>query len=101
MCEKQASWTGLQYQASKENPTVLYNRGIAYQAQNRWQEAINDFTQALALSNEDAQDILYRRSFCFAQLGTPIRLERPSGAASVKAIEGDHAERGDMTLKES
>ncbi len=53
----------------EENPTVLYNRGIAYQTLGRWQEAINDFTQALALSDEEEQDILTRRSFCSTQLG--------------------------------
>ncbi len=52
----------------EENPTVLYNRGIAYQTLGRWQEAINDFTQALTLSDEEEQDILSRRHLCVTQL---------------------------------
>lgn len=62
--------------ALEENPTVLYNRGIAYQAQNLWQAAIDDFTRALALSAEDAQDILYRRSLCYTQLGNANQAQR-------------------------
>lgn len=32
-----------------ESATVLYNRGLAYQAQNRWQDAIADYTRAFEL----------------------------------------------------
>lgn len=53
----------------EENATVLYNRGIAYQAHGAWQAAIDDFSHALSLDEEDAQDILYRRSCCYEQLG--------------------------------
>jgi tetratricopeptide (TPR) repeat protein len=52
-----------------ENATVLYNRGLAYQSQERWQEAIADYTRALELSSDDAQDILYQRGVCYAKLG--------------------------------
>lgn len=55
--------------ALEENAAVLYNRGIAYQSQERWSAAIEDFTAALALDNEDAQDILYRRGLCHFHLG--------------------------------
>lgn len=52
-----------------ENATIRYNRGFAYQSQERWQEAIADFTRALELSNDDAQEILYQRGVCHAKLG--------------------------------
>lgn len=53
----------------EENATVLYNRGIAYQAHGSWQAAIDDFSHALSLDEEDASDILYRRSCCYQELG--------------------------------
>jgi len=53
----------------EEHSTVLYNRGIAYQAQGSWQAAIDDFSHALTLDEEDAQDILYRRGCCWRELG--------------------------------
>jgi tetratricopeptide (TPR) repeat protein len=52
-----------------ENATVRYNRGIAYQAREQWNEAIEDFTMALTLDEEDAQDLLYRRSVCSLHVG--------------------------------
>lgn len=62
--------------ALEENATVFYNRGIAYQAQECWQKAIDDFTQALALSDEDAQDIFYRRSLCYQQQGNEVQAQQ-------------------------
>jgi len=52
-----------------ESATVLYNRGLAYQSQERWQDAIADYTRTLELSDDDAQDILYQRGVCYTQLG--------------------------------
>jgi len=52
-----------------ENATIRYNRGFAYQSQERWQEAIADYTRALELSDDDAHDILYQRGVCHAKLG--------------------------------
>lgn len=53
----------------EENATVLFNRGIAYQAQYSWHAAIEDFSRALTLSDEDAQEILYCRGCCYLQVG--------------------------------
>ena len=50
-----------------ESATVLYNRGLAYQSQERWQDAIADYTRALELSDDDAQDIFYQRGVCHAK----------------------------------
>ena len=52
-----------------ENAAVRYNRGIAYQSQERWFEASEDYTTALSLDQEDAQDLLYRRGLCYFHLG--------------------------------
>ncbi len=50
-----------------ESATVLYNRGLAYQSQERWQDAIADYTRALELSDDDAQDIFYQRGVCYTK----------------------------------
>jgi tetratricopeptide (TPR) repeat protein len=52
-----------------ENAAVRYNRGIAYQAHQQWEQAVEDFTTALQLDREDEQDLLYRRGCCLVQLG--------------------------------
>lgn len=52
-----------------ENAAVRYNRGIAYQAHQQWEQAIADFTTALQLDREDEQDLLYRRGCCLVELG--------------------------------
>lgn len=52
-----------------ENATARYNRGIAHQAREHWNEAIEDFTRALTLDDEDAQDLLYRRGVCALHTG--------------------------------
>lgn len=64
----------------EENATVLYNRGIAYQTYGSWQEAIDDFSHALSLDEEDVQDILYRRGCCHLQLGNTDQAERDFAA---------------------
>lgn len=51
-----------------ENAAALYNRGIAYQSLEQWSKATEDFTAALALDNEDEQDLLYRRGLCHLHL---------------------------------
>jgi tetratricopeptide (TPR) repeat protein len=56
-----------------ENAAVRYNRGIAYQAQQQWERAIEDFSAALDLDREDEQDLLYRRGCCLAHLGNRER----------------------------
>lgn len=53
----------------EQNATVFYNRGLAYQAREQWQQAIDDYDQALALDQADMQDILYQRGVCYFQLG--------------------------------
>ncbi|MHB8598105.1 MAG: tetratricopeptide repeat protein [Ktedonobacteraceae bacterium] len=53
--------------ALSESATVLYNRGLAYQSQERWQDAIADYTRALELSDDDAHDIFYQRGVCYAK----------------------------------
>ena len=52
-----------------KNATVLYNRGLAYQAKEQWQEAIDDYNRALALDQTDLQDILYQRGLCYFHCG--------------------------------
>ncbi|HEY1353996.1 MAG TPA: tetratricopeptide repeat protein [Ktedonobacteraceae bacterium] len=56
-----------------ENAAVRYNRGIAYQALQQWERAIEDFSAALDLDREDEQDLLYRRGCCLARLGNAER----------------------------
>jgi tetratricopeptide (TPR) repeat protein len=51
--------------------TILYNRGFAYQAMERWQEAIADYTQALALEDADKQELFYQRAVCYLQENLP------------------------------
>ena len=51
--------------------TILYNRGFAYQAMERWQEAIADYTQALALEDADRQELFYQRAVCYLQENLP------------------------------
>lgn len=56
-----------------ENAAVRYNRGVAYQSRQQWEQAVEDFTAALNLDREDEQDLLYRRGYCLARLGDAER----------------------------
>lgn len=51
-----------------EDATILYNRGMAYKEKQQWEDAIADFTRALALSEQDQQDLLYQRGHCYAAI---------------------------------
>ena len=66
-----------------ENAAALYNRGIAYQSLEQWSKATEDFTVALALDNEDEQDLLYRRGLCHLHLGN-VDLARHDFQAHVR-----------------
>lgn len=57
--------------ATGVDATILYNRGFAYQAMGRWQEAIADYTQALALEDADKQELFYQRAVCYLQENQP------------------------------
>jgi len=49
---------------------VLYfNRAWALQALGRWEEAVADYTRALQLGSEEAQEILAQREACLLELG--------------------------------
>jgi len=74
-----------------ESATVLYNRGFVYQSQERWQEAIDDYTRTLALSKDDAQDILYQRGICYVKLEKDL-LARQDFAAHLALGDSDHEE---------
>ncbi|HEU5227692.1 MAG TPA: tetratricopeptide repeat protein, partial [Ktedonobacteraceae bacterium] len=73
------------------NATVLYNRGLAYQAKEQWQQAIADYEQALALDKTDMQDILYQRGICHFQLGNKAQAHLDFKA---------HLEMGDSAYRE-
>ncbi|HEU5373967.1 MAG TPA: tetratricopeptide repeat protein [Ktedonobacteraceae bacterium] len=60
----------------EENAAVYYNRGIAYQCQERWFEASEDYTTALTLDREDEQDLLYRRGLCYFHLKNTERAQQ-------------------------
>ncbi len=72
-----------------DSATVLYNRGIAYQSLERWQEAIDDYTRTLALSSDDASDILYQRGICYVKLGN-ADLARQDFAAHLALGDSEH-----------
>ncbi|HLG65503.1 MAG TPA: tetratricopeptide repeat protein [Ktedonosporobacter sp.] len=74
-----------------QNATVLYNRGLAYQAREQWQQAIDDYNQALALDRTDMQDILYQRGVCYFQLGNKEQARLDFDA---------HLAMGDSTYRE-
>lgn len=62
--------------AIEENADVFYNRGLAYQEQAQWVEAIADYSRALALSSADTQEILYKRGLCHFYAGDRTQAER-------------------------
>ena len=59
-----------------EDATARYNRAVAHQQRRHWQQAIDDYTQALLLDDADAQDILVRRAACHRELGRHDDAER-------------------------
>ncbi len=75
----------------EQNATVFYNRGLAYQAREQWQQAIDDYNQALALDRTDMQDILYQRGVCYFQLGNKEQAHQDFEA---------HLAMGDSTYRE-
>lgn len=77
--------------ALEPNATVLYNRGLAYQAREQWEQAIHDYNQALALDKTDMQDILYQRGLCHFQLGN---------TAQAHLDFKEHLEMGDSAYRE-
>ncbi|GAB3985845.1 hypothetical protein GCM10029978_099770 [Actinoallomurus acanthiterrae] len=52
-----------------EDAVARFNRAVAYQRRRRWQEAIDDFTQALAVDPGVAEEVLTRRAACHRELG--------------------------------
>jgi tetratricopeptide (TPR) repeat protein len=52
-----------------DSADVLYNRGFVLQQQERWAEAIRDFSRALSLPDADRAELLRRRAECQAALG--------------------------------
>jgi len=59
-----------------ENATIRYNRALAYQYRERWQQAVEDYSQALLLDHSDAHAILPRRAASYRKLGQLDRAER-------------------------
>lgn len=57
--------------ALSESAALFYQRGLAYQAKELWQQAIEDFTRAISLSHEvdDTQDMVFQRGQCCLQIG--------------------------------
>jgi Tfp pilus assembly protein PilF len=51
------------------NPDLLYNRGYVYQAAERWQAAVADYTRGLALPGADVGELLSQRALCHRALG--------------------------------
>ncbi|GAA4632494.1 hypothetical protein GCM10023196_066180 [Actinoallomurus vinaceus] len=52
-----------------DDPVIRYNRAVAHQHGRRWQQAIDDFTQALLLDPGGAEEILIRRAACHREPG--------------------------------
>lgn len=69
--------------ALADNPVIRYNRAIAHQDHKNWQQAIDDFTQALAATTADTADILLRRAACYRELGQDTESARDLAAAGV------------------
>lgn len=77
------------------NATAFYNRGIAYQSQENWQQASDDFSHALALDEadaldkEDMLDILNRRGNCYLHLGHTAEAEQDFQAQQALEASAD------------
>ncbi|MEV8037502.1 tetratricopeptide repeat protein [Streptomyces sp. NPDC086182] len=52
-----------------EDPTIRYNRAVAHEHRQHWQQAIDDFTGALLLDRSNAEEILVSRAACHRALG--------------------------------
>ncbi|WP_139492152.1 tetratricopeptide repeat protein [Brevibacillus dissolubilis] len=53
----------------EKNGTILFNRAWVYEAQEKWQLAVEDYTDALTFEDADEPEIYYHRGICLLQLG--------------------------------
>lgn len=51
-----------------DDAAIRYNRAVAHQERRSWQQAVDDYTQALLLDSTDAADITARREECLREL---------------------------------
>lgn len=55
-------------QDHREDAAILYNRGRVLEAQQRWQEAVEDYERAMTISWGDVGKIARRRDQCLSVL---------------------------------
>jgi tetratricopeptide (TPR) repeat protein len=53
----------------READVLFFNRAWALQSLGRWQEAVEDYSQALLLGSSEAHEILFQRGTCLLELG--------------------------------
>ncbi|MFF1838846.1 DUF3856 domain-containing protein [Streptomyces sp. NPDC058231] len=58
-----------------EDAAIRYNRGVAHQHSRHWQQAVDDFTEALLQDRSEAADILLRRAACLRELGRLVEAQ--------------------------
>jgi tetratricopeptide (TPR) repeat protein len=56
----------------REDPDCFYNRGRVFEAQEKWAEAIQDYSRALALAGDQAGHILYHLDLCRRAVLQPV-----------------------------
>jgi tetratricopeptide (TPR) repeat protein len=52
-----------------QEDVLSFNRAWALQSLGRWEEAVEDYTRALQLGSEEANEILFQRGACLLKLG--------------------------------
>ena len=52
---------------------AFYNRGRIFEAQEKWAEAINDYSLALAKADGDVRHTLEHRTFCLQMIERATR----------------------------
>jgi tetratricopeptide (TPR) repeat protein len=60
----------------REDAAILYNRGRVLEAQQRWQEAVEDYERAITISQGDVGKIARRRDQCLRVLRDDINTLR-------------------------
>jgi Flp pilus assembly protein TadD len=66
--------------ARREDAVILCNRAKTFEAEQRWQEAADDYARAMTLEGADKEAIGERRARCLAAIGQPRRRPKPTAA---------------------
>jgi tetratricopeptide (TPR) repeat protein len=73
-----------------DNADILFNRGFALEHTRRHEDAVRDFTRALALPDGDRVELLAHRASCLVELGRTT--EAAEDLRALRALDGP--ERG-------